>query len=217
MPLGAIRELIPRLEADGLIRTVPQRGMQVAQVDLELIRNAFQFRILIEREAAARFATERARRRARAPPRTSTRPCSPRRRRASRRRWWRRRRRSTTGCTRPSSTRWATRIISNAYRVNSIKIRLIRQSETRLYADLVVPVMRVHLDVIAAIASRDPQRAAAAMEAHIVGVARPRAGLRRRRARRGRPRSTPITAGAPALRRHDPRATTTRATGGGKR
>ena len=30
MPLGAIRELIPRLEADGLIRTVPQRGMQVA-------------------------------------------------------------------------------------------------------------------------------------------------------------------------------------------
>ena len=28
MPLGAIRELIPRLEADGLIATVPQRCMQ---------------------------------------------------------------------------------------------------------------------------------------------------------------------------------------------
>ena len=26
MPLGAIREMIPRLEADGLIRTVPKRG-----------------------------------------------------------------------------------------------------------------------------------------------------------------------------------------------
>ena len=37
---GAIRELIPRLEADGLIRTVPQRGMQVAQVDVRLIRDA---------------------------------------------------------------------------------------------------------------------------------------------------------------------------------
>ena len=71
-------------------------------------------------------------------------------------------------------------IISNAYRVNSIKIRLIRQSETRLYADLVVPVMRVHLDVIAAIASRDPARAAAAMEAHIAASARPRAGRRQR-------------------------------------
>ena len=44
MPLGAIRELIPRLEADGLIRTVPQRGMQVAQVDVRLIRDAFGFR-----------------------------------------------------------------------------------------------------------------------------------------------------------------------------
>ena len=31
MPLGAIRELIPRLEAEGLIKTVPQRGMQVAR------------------------------------------------------------------------------------------------------------------------------------------------------------------------------------------
>ena len=56
MPLGAIRELMPRLEADGLIRTVPQRGMQVAQVDVRLIRDAFGFRILIEREAAAAFA-----------------------------------------------------------------------------------------------------------------------------------------------------------------
>ena len=34
MSLGAIRELIPRLEADGLITTVPQRGMQIAHVDL---------------------------------------------------------------------------------------------------------------------------------------------------------------------------------------
>ena len=28
MPLGAVRELIPRLEAEGLLRTVPQRGLQ---------------------------------------------------------------------------------------------------------------------------------------------------------------------------------------------
>ncbi|MFM7342656.1 MAG: GntR family transcriptional regulator, partial [Betaproteobacteria bacterium] len=29
MPLGAVRELIPRLEAEGLLRTVPQRGLQI--------------------------------------------------------------------------------------------------------------------------------------------------------------------------------------------
>ena len=54
--MGAIREMVPRLEADGLVHTVPQRGMQVAQVDINLIRNAFQFRLIVEREAAAAFA-----------------------------------------------------------------------------------------------------------------------------------------------------------------
>ena len=57
MPLGAVRELIPRLEAEGLLRTVPQRGLQIAQVDLKLINNAFQFRALLEREAATHFCS----------------------------------------------------------------------------------------------------------------------------------------------------------------
>jgi DNA-binding GntR family transcriptional regulator len=56
MPLGAVRELIPRLEAEGLLRTVPQRGLQIAHVDVKLVNNAFQLRLLLEREAAVRFA-----------------------------------------------------------------------------------------------------------------------------------------------------------------
>src|SRR6476661_10797038 len=56
LPLGAIRELIPRLEAEGLIRTVPQRGMQIAHIDLTLIRDAFQFRLCLEKEAVSLFA-----------------------------------------------------------------------------------------------------------------------------------------------------------------
>ena len=55
MPLGAVREMIPRLEAGGLIRTVPQRGLQIAHVDLKLIRNAFQVRAMIEREAILHY------------------------------------------------------------------------------------------------------------------------------------------------------------------
>ncbi|APW43277.1 GntR family transcriptional regulator [Rhodoferax saidenbachensis] len=55
MPLGAVREMIPRLEAAGLVKTVPQRGLQVAHVDLKLIRNAFQVRSMIEREAVRGF------------------------------------------------------------------------------------------------------------------------------------------------------------------
>src|SRR3982750_2267581 len=56
LPLGAIREVIPRLEAEGLLKTVPQRGLQIANVDVKLIRNAFQLRTMIEKEAAAQFA-----------------------------------------------------------------------------------------------------------------------------------------------------------------
>jgi DNA-binding GntR family transcriptional regulator len=56
LPLGAIRELIPRLEADKLIETVPQRGMQVASIDLKLVRNVFQLWIVLEKAAAIHFA-----------------------------------------------------------------------------------------------------------------------------------------------------------------
>ena len=65
-------------------------------------------------------------------------------------------------------------IISNAYRINSIKIRLIRQSRTRLHPLLVVPVMQEHLMLIDALASRDGQKAADAFAVHI-GHARDRA------------------------------------------
>src|SRR5438874_5328251 len=56
LPLGAIREVIPRLEAEGLLQTAPQRGLQIATVDVKLVRNAFHLRAIIEREAAAQFA-----------------------------------------------------------------------------------------------------------------------------------------------------------------
>src|SRR6185369_8876704 len=55
LPLGGIRELIPRLEAEGLIKTVPQRGLQIAHIDLNLIREAFQLRLFLEKEAVALF------------------------------------------------------------------------------------------------------------------------------------------------------------------
>lgn len=53
-----------------------------------------------------------------------------------------------------------------AYRVNSVKLRLIHQERYRIDGR-VVPVMREHLQVIAAIESRDPARATEAIAAHI--------------------------------------------------
>lgn len=56
VPMGAIREALKRLEADGLINLITQRGVQIADVNVAFINEAFEFRILIETEAARRSA-----------------------------------------------------------------------------------------------------------------------------------------------------------------
>ena len=166
LPLGAIRELIPRLEADGLIKTVPQRGMQVCTVDMQLVRNAYQFRLFMEREAALSFAVNA----------TGKQISDQRRAHES---ILKRARKAVTpelmaeaqavdyGLHDAIIDAVGNEIISNAYRVNAIKIRLIRQEYTRLEPQLVVPVMTEHLGIIEAFEARDQARAANAIEAHI--------------------------------------------------
>ncbi len=166
MPLGAIRELIPRLEAEGLITTVPQRGMQVAHVDLSLIRNAYQLRLFLESQATALFAVHRSDEAVAA-------------QRASHEAIIRRaedgERESLIADAEATDRKLHEAIIdhldndiiSKAFRVNWIKIKLIRRNETRLYAELVIPVFRDHLKVIEAIERKDPDAAVAAMTAHI--------------------------------------------------
>jgi DNA-binding GntR family transcriptional regulator len=208
MPLGAIRELIPRLEADGLIRTVPQRGMQVAQVDVRLIRDAFGFRMMIEREAAAQFALHasdddfaRLRGEHEAVLSAAAKGVTPA--------LVAKAQAVDDGMHATIVDALGNEIVSNAWRVNQLKIRLIRQSETRLIADLVAPVMRVHLDVIDAIATRDPRHAAGAIESHIAASRDRALGL-------SAPAHPVSTAGTRASRHDDDRAAP-RAIRGGRR
>lgn len=167
--LGAIRELIPRLEAEGLIVTVPQRGLQILPLDITLIRNAFQFRLILEREAIASFsqtASDAAIGRIEAAHQSIV---------AS----------AQGGLTEKliAEAQHVDRefhetiiddlnndIISKAYRVNWIKVRLIRQNETSLDEDLVIPVMREHLAIIAAMKRRDTSAAVEAAIAHITNA-----------------------------------------------
>lgn len=166
LTLGAIRELIPRLESEGLIRTVPKRGMQIAQVDLALIRDAFQFRLFLEKEAAAAFSQAAS-------------DAEMKRLRNGHEDVLRRARKGVTPelIRKAQAVDWdlhytlidalGNAIISRAYRVNMLKIRLIRQQRTRLDSALVVPVMTEHLGIIEALESRNPARASAAIGKHI--------------------------------------------------
>src|SRR5690554_4515722 len=51
LSIGALRELLPRLQSEGLLNVLPQRGIQITLIDLPMIRDAFQMRMALEREA----------------------------------------------------------------------------------------------------------------------------------------------------------------------
>lgn len=166
LTLGAIRELVPRLEAEGLIKTVPQRGLQIAHIDLNLIREAFQLRVFLEKEAVALF----------------TRSASDQ----AVARLLKEHREIVQAIQGGNDSRelelhaqavdWGMHdafidalgntIISNVYRVNSIKMRLIRQERFRIDGR-VGPVMNEHLKVLDAIERRSVEEAVAALVAHI--------------------------------------------------
>ena len=171
MSLGAIREMIPRLEADGLVRTVPNRGILVAQVDLDLVHNAFQLRLILEREAVAHFTTtasgeeiERMRAEFSAVREEALKNVTP------------------ELLSRAQQMDWAmhdtmidglgNELVSNIYRVNQIKIRLIRHADTRLLPELLVSVMNEHLAILDALGARDADAAVRAMQTHIKSAKR---------------------------------------------
>ena len=179
MPLGAVRELIPRLEAEGLLRTVPQRGLQIAHVDLALIHNAFQLRLLLEREAAARFcasvsdadldAIERAHRRI--VDRARKGPID------------------AALLTDAQTVDWGLHdlmidalgnaLISETYRVNSLRVRLIRLERAMLSEDALLPAMEEHLWFIEALKHRDEAQVVRRLSHHIESAHRRVLGLPR--------------------------------------
>lgn len=58
LPIAAMRDAIVRLECERLLRVHPQRGIQVAEVDLDFVREAYQLRLMIEAEGLRRLARE---------------------------------------------------------------------------------------------------------------------------------------------------------------
>lgn len=166
MPLGAIRELVPRLEAEGLITTIPKRGMQIASLDLNLVRDAYQFRLIIEKEAVAKFIKSASEENVQSIARTHSTILEE----------------AKNGPitneleARAQNVDWnfhdlivdamQNEIIAKAYRVNSIKIRLIRKELTRIDGH-VISAMTEHVSIIDAIVDRDVETAISATARHI--------------------------------------------------
>jgi len=168
MPLGAVREMIPRLEAGGLIKTVPQRGLQIAHVDLKLIRNAFQVRSMIEREAVLAFvqsasdaelaAIEDAHRQILARASAASTSDAQLLDDAQAVDW---------GLHDRMVDALGNEIVSDIYRVNSLRVRLIKLEQSVITPARLIPAMQEHLGFIAALRQRNAPQAAALLDAHI--------------------------------------------------
>lgn len=57
VPISPLREAIQVLESEGLLQVMPRSGIKIMKPDMELIKNSFQLRRLLEREAVLKYAT----------------------------------------------------------------------------------------------------------------------------------------------------------------
>lgn len=179
MPLGAVRELIPRLEAEGLVKTVPQRGLQVAHVDLKLINNAFQLRGLLEREAASRFVTTV----------SDTDLAAIEQAHLSIVRRARKKAIDDALLEDATTVDWGlhdlmidtlgNELISEVYRINSLRVRLIKLEASSLSPEVLIPAMEEHLWFIDALKRRDAQAVVDRLGHHIESAHRRVLGLPR--------------------------------------
>jgi DNA-binding GntR family transcriptional regulator len=167
--LGSVREAIPRFEAEGLLLTLPQRGLMVPSLDVTFIREAYQMRRLIELGAVPDLLDRldrhvvtgwidwhiaaRARLEDEADP-------------------------DTTGFLRDFQLYdWAMHaqmvsamensLISNVYRVTAIKIRMAAQSRVRVTRQNATRVIQEHLDFLHPLLAGQAEAATRALSYHI--------------------------------------------------
>jgi len=174
--LGAIREMIPRLEAEGLLRAIPQRGLQVAQPDVQQVREAFELREIIELAALARFIAV-------APDTAIREQCALLDAIG---------REAEQGIppellARAQAIDWgfhdalvavmANRLVAEIHRVNSIRIRMMMPDRVTLSEATLPPAMAEHAAILAGIEQRDVSAASAALRAHLASARRRALGV----------------------------------------
>lgn len=165
LSIGALRELLPRLQTEGLLRVMPQRGIQVTQIDLPMIRDAFQFRLALEREAVLAavqrmpdaVVEEQLRlHRAAIDGAAAGAPGV-----------YEAAQQLDDGFHRLLVSGTGNDLLIQAYAVNAIRIRLIRHDRITLTPEVLPNALGDHLAIIEAIGRRDAHAAAETLERHI--------------------------------------------------
>lgn len=169
LTLGAVREAVPRLEAEGLLQTVPQRGLMVPSLDIDFVRDAYQLRRVLELSAVPamvermpdaaieewiRWHLDLRARIERDPGADGERVAEE----IQRRDWVMHENFvAMTG----------NRLMSNIFRVTTIKIRMAVQSRIRVTSYSALRVIDEHLAILEPLARRDVEATAASLARHI--------------------------------------------------
>jgi DNA-binding GntR family transcriptional regulator len=169
LSIGALRELLPRLQFEGLLNVMPQRGIQITQIDLPMIRQAFQMRMALEREAvltAVRKLNDAVLDQQEELHReileqVEIKPS---------RDLFERAQLVDDGFHNLLVASTHNEILLQAYAVNAIRIRLIKLDRISLSADVLPSAFGDHLAIVAAIRIRDPHAAVDAMDRHIMNA-----------------------------------------------
>lgn len=176
VPLGPTREALKRLEAESLVRLIPQRGIQITDIGVTLIHEAFEFRTILELAAVRRF-TESADDATLAELERSTRAVLDKMATADEF--------DSKLLDAALQVDWGmhnlvvesvgNHVLTTAHQQNFDKIKMIRlHGRSPRYLPL---AMEEHLAVIAALRQRDPDAAAAALERHLAAAERRALGL----------------------------------------
>lgn len=175
-PIAAIRDAVIRLECDRLLRVHPQRGIQVMEVDLDFVREAYQLRLMIELEGARRVIEEPdlaaiedlERRTASSIDELAGAPDAAAMERAMHSDWAMHQ--MIVGALR-------SRLVSDIYRQNRERQRLIGRAYAFHPAKYARAALVDHLPILAALKARDGHRAAELLEAHVTSAMRRQIGV----------------------------------------
>ncbi|MEF2072651.1 GntR family transcriptional regulator [Consotaella aegiceratis] len=169
LSIGALRELLPRLQSEGLLSVMPQRGIQITQIDLPMIRDAFQMRMALEREAVI-SAVRRLPDDILADERQKHLGVMEEVARAATAEALERSQQIDDGFHNLLISWTQNELLAQAYAVNTIRIRLIKLDRITLTASVLPSAFQDHLAVIEAIGARDVHRAIDAMDRHIANA-----------------------------------------------
>lgn len=165
IPVGPLREALKRLEAEAFVRLIPQRGIQIADLNVTLLNESFGLRRILELAAARQFAAEA--------PMALVRQIE-----GQTARILKRVRTNPDRETLDEALRvdWmmhdliidhlGNKTLSDVHRVNFDKIRIARLHR-RFTPERVSPALEEHMAVIAAFRARDCDAAALALDRHL--------------------------------------------------